>query len=221
METLLLIEDDTALRENTAELLELADYRVITAPNGKKGVEAALEHHPNLIICDIMMPELDGYGVLEQLTSKAETQFTPFIFLSAKTEHSEIRKGMDLGADDYLTKPFEEEELLSAIRSRLQKSNLMAAVFEEKEDAKNVHDINMLKNFFDDHGAILDFEDGDAIFNENEQSHRIYLVLKGIVKTYRVDKEGKELTTALVEADEFLGFSSFIDYMPYGKMLLL
>ncbi|MBQ0737218.1 response regulator, partial [Aquimarina celericrescens] len=105
MKTILLIEDDTALRENTAELLELSNYEVITAPNGKIGIQKALQEKPDIVVCDIMMPEVDGYGVLEALAKNQHTQNVPFIFLSAKTEHKEIRKGMDLGADDYLTKP--------------------------------------------------------------------------------------------------------------------
>src|SRR5690606_21078711 len=100
MKTILLIEDDTALRENTAELLELSGYKVSTAPNGKIGIEKAKQDPPNIIICDIMMPEVDGYGVLDAMTSEESTRHIPFIFLSAKTEHKEIRKGMDMGADD-------------------------------------------------------------------------------------------------------------------------
>src|SRR5690606_29458379 len=109
MKKILLIEDDPALRENTAELLELSNYMVVTAPNGKKGIEAAKRELPDIIICDIMMPEIDGYGVLQAVASDDATVNIPFIFLSAKTEHKEIRKGMDMGADDYLTKPFEED----------------------------------------------------------------------------------------------------------------
>ena len=86
---ILLIEDDMVLRENTAEILELQDYEVITAPNGKIGIEKAIEHIPDIIICDIMMPEVDGYGVLQSLSSNTKTHHIPFIFLSAKTENSE------------------------------------------------------------------------------------------------------------------------------------
>src|SRR5688500_18413353 len=99
MKKILLIEDNDDIRENTAEILELANYKVVTAPDGKAGVEMALKYHPDLIICDIMMPVLDGYGVLHTLHRNRETEDTPFIFLSAKTERSEIRKGMDIGAD--------------------------------------------------------------------------------------------------------------------------
>ena len=109
MKKILLIEDDVVLRENTEELLELSNYEVVVAPNGKVGVEIAKQNLPNIIVCDIMMPELDGYGVLEALSKNEETRHIPFIFLSAKTERKDVRKGMDLGADDYITKPFEED----------------------------------------------------------------------------------------------------------------
>lgn len=121
MKRILLIEDDVTVRENTAELLELSNYEVITASDGKQGCLKAHSVVPDIIVCDIMMPEMDGYGVLQELSKTPKTANIPFIFLSAKTEHKDIRRGMDLGADDYLTKPFEEEDLLSAIESRLAK----------------------------------------------------------------------------------------------------
>ena len=122
---ILLIEDDMTVRENTAEILELSDYEVQTASDGLKGVEEAISFQPDIIVCDIMMPELDGYGVIENLSKLEDTKYIPFIFLSAKTDHKDIRKGMNMGADDYLTKPFEEEELLSAIESRLAKTSIL------------------------------------------------------------------------------------------------
>src|SRR5690606_41128830 len=98
---ILIIEDNLDIREGTAEILELAGYDVLTAPNGKNGVDIAQSNLPDLIICDIMMPELDGYGVLYLLSKKAETASIPFIFLTAKAERVDIRKGMEMGADDY------------------------------------------------------------------------------------------------------------------------
>jgi CheY-like chemotaxis protein len=121
MKKVLLIEDNQDVRENTAEILELENYNVITAENGKIGIEKALKHIPDIIICDIMMPELDGYGVFEILSTTRKTASIPFIYLTSKSEKAEIRKGMNLGADDYLTKPFEENELLGAVTSRLKK----------------------------------------------------------------------------------------------------
>src|SRR6187401_1765524 len=124
MKKLLVIDDNLEIRENTAEILALADYQVFTAPNGKRGVELALKEKPDLIVCDIMMPELDGYGVLHLLRKNPETQSVPFIFLTAKTDRTDLRKGMEMGADDYITKPFEDIELLNAIEVRLKKAEV-------------------------------------------------------------------------------------------------
>src|SRR6187200_2411089 len=130
MKKILLIEDNLEVRENTEEILSLANYEVLTAPNGKVGVELAQKENPDLIICDIMMPELDGYGVLHILNKKAETAGIPFIFLTAKTEKTDIRKGMNLGADDYLTKPFDDTDLLNAIEARLHKSSMQHKLYD-------------------------------------------------------------------------------------------
>ncbi|HJP63293.1 MAG TPA: response regulator, partial [Mucilaginibacter sp.] len=121
MKTILIIEDNTDIRENTAEILELAGYKVLQGVNGKTGVDLAYQHKPDLILCDIMMPELDGYGVLYMLSKNADVASIPFIFLTAKAERIDFRKGMEMGADDYLTKPFDDIELLNAIESRLEK----------------------------------------------------------------------------------------------------
>src|SRR6185437_10007095 len=129
MRRLLVIDDHDDIRENIAEILTLAGYEVYTAENGKKGVEAALKLNPELVICDIMMPELDGYGVLHLLRKNEATMNTPFIFLTAKTERIDFRKGMEMGADDYITKPFDDIELLNAIETRLSKNEKQKAYF--------------------------------------------------------------------------------------------
>ncbi len=219
MKTILLIEDDTALRENTAELLELSHYKVHTAPNGKIGIEKAKKEIPDIIVCDIMMPEIDGYGVLEAVVSDSSTSQIPFIFLSAKTEHKEIRKGMDMGADDYLTKPFEEEELLSAIESRLAKASILSKIDEQAKEfnVDNPSNINQLKNFFCDEGEQIDFKKGEIIYSKGDHSNKLFLILKGVVKTHSMDANAKELITALYKADDFLGFTSFDDNIPYNE----
>ena len=183
MKKVVLIEDDTVLRENTAELLELSGYEVATAPNGKIGVEIVINTLPDIIICDIMMPELDGYGVLETLVRNDTTKYIPFIFLSAKTERRDVRKGMDLGADDYITKPFTEEELTSAIESRIAKAAILHEEHNknqtdtaDEEELKTLHD---LKNFLDDNGTIFNFSKDDIIYEEGQNSNFIYLILKG------------------------------------------
>lgn len=223
IKTILLIEDDVALRENTAELLEIANYNVITAANGKIGIEQALAKLPNLVICDIMMPKTDGYGVLKALSENTKTRHIPFIFLSAKTEHKEIRKGMDLGADDYLTKPFEENVLLSAIESRLAKSQILSksitedANTQDTDSEENVRSLNELKNFFDDNGVVSKFSKDETIYKEGAHSNYVYLIINGVVKSHKIDESGKELITALHKTDDFLGFTSFADTMPYQE----
>lgn len=222
MKTILLIEDDTALRENTAELLELSGYKVSTAPNGKIGIEKAINEIPNVIICDIMMPEIDGYGVLEAMVSSENTSHIPFIFLSAKTEHKEVRRGMDMGADDYLTKPFDEEELLSAVESRmakatileLRKENLERNTSEDNDSPKN---LNQLKNYFCDEGELAQYKKGENIYSKGDHSNSLFLLLKGVVKTHTMDDNAKELITGLYKADDFLGFTSFDDNIPYTE----
>jgi CheY-like chemotaxis protein/CRP-like cAMP-binding protein len=223
MKTILIIEDDLALRENTAELLELENYKVLTAPNGKIGIEMAKKNVPDIIVCDIMMPEVDGYGVLEAISLDSKTQHIPFIFLSAKTEHKEIRRGMDMGADDYLTKPFEEEELLSAIESRLAKATILSKMIDKSpntvvsEGEDSLRNLNELKNFFDDTGEIIKCEKGDYIYRDGDHSNKIYLILKGVVKSHVMDESGKELITRLYKADDFLGFNSLNDTIPYEE----
>ncbi|WP_347374941.1 response regulator [Aequorivita sp. Q41] len=221
MKTILLIEDDSALRENTAELLELSGYKVFTAPNGKIGIEKAKNVNPNVIVCDIMMPEIDGYGVLEAVSLEEKTKHIPFIFLSAKTEHKEIRRGMDMGADDYLTKPFDEEELMSAIESRLAKATILA--MRDKNHAENMIDdenpqnLNQLKNFFCDEGEVSTYKRGEAIYRTGDHSNSLFLILKGVVKTHTMDANAKELITGLYKADDFLGFTSFEGTIPYNE----
>lgn len=124
MSKVLIIEDHNDIRENVAEILTLAGYDVYQANNGKIGVESAVINLPDIILCDIMMPELDGYGVLYMLNKNLKTSTIPFIFITAKSERIDLRKAMEMGADDYLTKPFDDMELLQAIESRLNKKKI-------------------------------------------------------------------------------------------------
>lgn len=121
MTKILVIEDEELVRENLLDLLEAENFETLSAPNGKKGLDLAIAETPDLILCDMMMPELDGYGVLTALRQEAKTATIPFIFLTAKSAKADFRQGMDMGADDYLTKPFTRAELLSAILNRLER----------------------------------------------------------------------------------------------------
>ncbi len=141
---ILIIEDNTDIRENIEEILELADYTVFTAENGKSGVRLAKEQLPDIIVCDIMMPELDGYGVLHILSRDEKTNSIPFIFLTAKVEKEDFRKGMNLGADDYITKPFSENDLLDAIESRLKRNEDLSHKYKQVEEQVNATSVKSL-----------------------------------------------------------------------------
>lgn len=222
MKKILFIEDDTVVRENTAELLELSDYNVVTAANGRSGVEMAKKELPDLIICDIMMPEMDGYGVLQTLAQDPSTQYIPFIFLSAKTEHKDIRKGMDLGADDYLTKPYEEEELINAIESRLAKVAILQNLRENKkpaavtEDAQQIKNLNELREFMKNF-ELQTYKAGENIYEEGKLGNHFFLVDKGVVKSHRMDEHGKELITSLYKEGDFFGSFSFTKSTSYEE----
>ncbi|MDX1363195.1 MAG: response regulator [Arenibacter latericius] len=222
MKRVLIIEDDPVLLENTAELLELSDFQVITASNGNSGVLLAKKHLPDVIICDIMMPELDGYGVLESLSQLKETNHIPFIFLSAKTEKRDIRKGMELGADDYITKPFMESELLGAIKSRLARMTIIKESREIPSSKPNntnfgLQTIEQLKEYVAEQGRLYEFGVGELIYNEGGNSNLIYLVSSGVVKTHKLDERGKELITAIYKANDFFGFTCFTRNLPYQE----
>jgi CRP-like cAMP-binding protein len=220
MKKILLIEDNTAVRENTSEILSLANYDVTTAKNGREGAELAQKLLPDLIVCDIMMPELDGYGVLHILGKKPETASIPFIFLSAKAEKADMRKGMNLGADDYLTKPFDETELLNAIETRLRKSELLR---------RYEHTPEGLDQFFNDAGKILQLRDLGKdrktkgykkkmeIFAEGDIPANIYLVKSGNVKVFKAHPDGKELITNLYKSNDYFGFEAILENRNYNE----
>ncbi|HYF02322.1 MAG TPA: response regulator [Patescibacteria group bacterium] len=140
MKKILVIDDAEFILEGTAALLRFEGYDVITAPNGKIGVETAISNPPDLVLCDVSMPELDGYGVLDALRNNASVSTLPFIFLTARAEKSDMRIGMEKGADDYLIKPFTRDELVAAIEAQWQKHSRMEKHYQEKADvlSKNV-----------------------------------------------------------------------------------
>ncbi|CAN5437001.1 response regulator [soil metagenome] len=212
---ILLIEDNTEIRENTAEILELSNFEVVTAENGKVGVEKALEHKPDLIVCDIMMPVLDGYGVLHLVSKHAELAGIPFIFLTAKSERSDFRKGMEMGADDYITKPFTDIELLTAIDSRLKKSVVLKTDF--PPDAEGMQEMlnqyggkNTLHNITENRDE-NQYKKKQVIYSEGNHPHKLFYIISGKVKTFISNDEGKVLTTGLCGTGDFLGYTALIE----------
>jgi len=124
MKTILVIEDQPVMRHKTVTILKMEGYEVLEAPNGAEGIRLAHEELPDLILCDIMMPDRDGYAVLQAVRTNKITATTPFIFFTAKGEKGDLRAGMNLGADDYLVKPTPRAELLEALEARFERQRL-------------------------------------------------------------------------------------------------
>ncbi len=218
----LLIEDDVIVRENTAEILRFANYKVTTAIDGKMGVEKAIKLKPDIIVCDIMMPKLDGFGVCQMLSEKEYLINTPFIFLTAKTNHSDVRKGMNLGADDFITKPFEESELLSCIAVRLKKVNALKHDQQQPVDlrknqpVKIVKDVKQLIEIFRKRDTCI-YHKGDSLFCEGNKSNHIFLVNEGEIKTFKTTESGKEFITGFFGKDRFIGYTSSLGDFPHTE----
>ena len=219
--TLLLIEDNQDIRESTAEILDLAGYRVFEAENGKTGVELAHEYKPDLILCDIMMPELDGYGVLYMLSKNPETAAIPFIFLTAKAERMDMRKGMEMGADDYLVKPFDDVELLNAIESRLSKKQKQEAFYSKSIDALNslvsgTAGVKELQKMVQER-KVRSVRKKQILYYEGDAVSGIYLVLSGKFKTSKVSADGRELLTGMYGQDEYFGVTALLLNTAYAE----
>ncbi|MBU2492506.1 MAG: response regulator [Bacteroidetes bacterium] len=140
MAKILIIDDEKDIRDGLGAALELNGYKVFYADNGKKGFETAVEIKPDLILCDILMPVKDGYWVLENLNSHNEMFSVPFIFISAKADRDDLRKGMNLGADDYITKPFKVADLLKAVETRLNKRAAIQSIIKPNINHNSKHD---------------------------------------------------------------------------------
>lgn len=218
---ILVIEDNPSMLENIADIIRLANYEAITASNGKTGVEMAKQQSPDLILCDIMMPELDGYGVFYILHKDEETANIPFVFLTAKSDQADFRTGMNLGADDYVTKPFDSFDLLKVIETRLKKN--------ESQKAKLKNELHDLNNFFikaKEHKGLeklsasrpmRNFRKKEFIFMEGQTPTDLFFISKGEVKTYKSNYEGKELITGIHHSGDFLGYTELLQDIPYNE----
>lgn len=205
MKKILVIEDNHDVRENLEEILELSGYEVSGAKDGKDGVEMAKLIRPDLILCDIMLPVLDGFGILKILSRDPELSKVPFIFLTAKSELTDIRKGMNLGADDYITKPFQKDELLSVVEMRLQKverspvlppsesrlKNLQRSEQELKKVFQKAEERRLPPNFY--------------LYSANERPRSVYLLHEGLIKESQVSDFGKETIFRLYSTGQYPG----------------
>ncbi|MCB0669080.1 MAG: response regulator [Saprospiraceae bacterium] len=221
MANILIIEDNPDVRENIAEILDLAGHDPLTAENGKVGIEEAVEKRPDLILCDVMMPELDGFGVLKIISKNPKTADIPFIFLTAKTEQSDFRKGMGLGADDYITKPFDDTELLEAIEIRLRKSEKIKKAFSRSQEGLN--------QFYDEakaHNDLIKLSENreernlsrkSKVFEEGQRANWLYFISRGKVKCFKTNEFGKELITHIYSEGDFFGYLPLITDTTYEE----
>ncbi|MEO6149978.1 MAG: response regulator [Mucilaginibacter sp.] len=215
MKTILIIEDNDDIRESTAEVLELSGFKVLQAANGKIGVEQAVQHKPDLVLCDVMMPELDGYGVLYMLSKHADTATIPFIFLTAKVERTDFRKGMEMGADDYLTKPFDDMELLNAIETRLNKKKKLEEYYSqslaslEKLASGNGKGLEELKSLIAGR-KVRQIKKKQVLYYDGDQPQGLYLIMEGSFKTIKLAEDGRELMTGLFKKEDYLGVNALL-----------
>lgn len=221
MKKVLVIDDDRIMRENMAELLELVGYDVVVAKEGKEGVEKAQHLLPDLIICDIKMPVLDGYGVLHILSKNPETAGIPFIFVTAKTERKDLRKGMEMGADDYLTKPFEDTELLKAVETRLSKSAIVKKDYSIDAEGINefIKEANILVSLKETSRKteLQVYEPKELICKAGDYPRFIFFLENGSVKTYRMNADGKEFISNTYEAGDFFGYQPVLEERTYNE----
>lgn len=213
---ILVIEDNAEMADNISSILELANYHVVHATNGKEGVTLAQQNHPDLILCDIMMPELDGYGVLHVLSKDPETATIPFVFLTAKSDRGDLRAAMNLGADDYITKPFDSVDLLKVVETRLRKIQSLKSALINEQVPDNLDHATAIRQLTENR-PVRAFRKKDMIFMEGQSAYDLYFIKKGQVKTYKLNYDGKELITGIYEPDDFIGFVPLLKDTQYNE----
>jgi CRP/FNR family cyclic AMP-dependent transcriptional regulator len=209
MPRILVIEDAADHRDNLSEILTLNGYEVSMAENGKIGVEKALKDKPDLILCDIMMPELDGFGVLQILGNNHKTSDIPFLYLTAKAEKDDFRRGMSLGADDYITKPFDVTVLLQTLERRLNKSERLHQASRQNGSfegfVNEAKALELLHNLSENR-ELRHYQRKDVLFNEGDHPRYLFYLEKGAVKLFKSNEQGQEFIVRIAGPGDFLGY---------------
>ena len=223
MKTILVVEDNDVIREDVTEILNLANFNVISAVNGKEGIEKAFEHLPDLVVSDIAMPVVDGLSMLHVLRKDPKTENVPFIFLTSKSERNDFRNAMNSGADDYITKPFNGDELLNAVENRFKR---MVSI-----ENKITHDIKSYKELLEEQNAgsaqnleslpkdhdTNTYEKKQVIYKEGHAPYYLYYIQKGKVKTYKTHEDGKMLVMGLFNEGDFFGYIPLLEETAYKE----
>lgn len=211
--TVLIIEDNYDIREGTKEILELTGYKVYVAAEGKSGVDMALKQLPDIILCDIMMPELDGFGVLYLLGKHKETAAIPFIFMTAKAERADMRKAMEMGADDYITKPFDDIELLNAIETRLKKRKQLGVVelnTSRRDLFLSDEEQDILLEELVQNARIKTYKKKQFVYQEGDTPLYVYYLKKGKIRRFLYYLDGRELSTDIHVHNSFFGYGAVL-----------
>lgn len=217
-ESILIIDNDKKIRDKIGGLLESAGYTVYAACNGIDGLAHARKSNPDLILCDVALPGLDGYGVLRALGNLPETAGIPFVFLTAKSDPVDFRKGMDLGADDYLAKPFRRTDLLLVIETRLQKRRQVKSGDCGKlgyliNISKMPPDISVVSSLY----KIKKIKEKKILFMESDPVHFMYFIVSGKIKTFKATDSGKEFLTEIYKTGDFFGYTALMNGGEYRE----
>lgn len=217
---ILIIEDEEFLRLNLAEILEIKGFTTSQAENGVAGIKLAKEMNPDLVLCDIMMPDMDGYATIKHFNEDPKLLGIPFMFLTAKAQKEDFDKGMGLGADDYITKPYQTKELISRIETRLRKVKKINSIGPNPEglktlynEAKGIEGLNKLS----DGGVIKNYHAQDEIYSIEKFPRYLYFVVKGIVKDVQMTDDGKELIINMYKEGDFFGYLPLLRNAVYDK----
>ena len=213
MHKILIIEDDPSFSNSTAEILRLSEYEVQVAVDGRTGIKKAIDTLPDLILCDIQLPELDGFGVLKAIRNSEKLNRTLFVFMSGVNHNQDFRKGMDAGADDFLMKPFTGTELLMVVSSRLQRFQHLVVEF--LPNFNNTLTLEGLSDRLTHRYPSSHFKMNAQLFHLGQSIHFLIFVVGGIVRCSRFDHSGKELTTAIYSPGQIIGLVDWLSYLPF------
>jgi CheY-like chemotaxis protein len=214
MKKILLIEDDEDFRASTVDILSLSNYEVQSCKNGKEGVQKSLSWKPDLIICDIILPHLDGYGVLRALRNSDYLKDVLIICISGHQEIEHYRKCMEFGADDFLLKPFSPTELLKAIETRFDRHAIHSEhLTTQSSTGREKYDDILVKVL--EGRPVVPGRKGSPMFEAGQTPRFVCYVISGMIRTIRFDYSGKELTTGIYTKGQFVGLSEALTGAPF------
>ena len=218
MKTILFVESDDAIRKEVADMMGMAHYHILTAKNGKEGFTSTKKYLPDIVVSAMVMPIIDGLGLLYMLRHDPVTEAIPVIFLASRTDRSDFRNAMDSGADDFITKPFNADELFKAIENRLRRVEAI-----RKKFTANIKNLNATESVtVSEMGATYEekgFYQKEALKPINYTQNSLYFICNNRVKALKTYEDGKQLIMALYNDEIFLGYIALLAESTYKKMV--